>query len=451
MTTGPAEPATLETVRERFIRAATWHGGLAEAKAILAEFPALAVADIHLAAISGDDAAVARFLAADPASVHACTGPLGVNGADALALLCLSKFLRLDDARTPAFVRAATALLDAGADANTGFWTSEPNREYESALYGAAGVAHHPELTALLLARGADPNDEEVPYHAPESYDNRALALLVESGQLTPESLAIMLVRKCDWHDEAGLRYLLAHGADANGARKRGWLALHHALRRDNALAMITALLDHGADPHIISGGITALARAARPGRSDVIAEFGRRGLAVALDGVDGVIAACAIGDTERANALLAASPVMRGQLLAMGGELLGNFSGTGNPSGVRALLDVGVPVTAPHVPGDAYWGIPAGSQALHVAAWRLELEVVRTLLERGAPVDAPDPAGRTSLARAIHACVDSYWMERRSPEIVRALLAAGASAGTVPFPCGYAEVDLLLRSAGRR
>ena len=115
------------------------------------------------------------------ASATAKSGPLGW---DALTHLCFSKFLRLDKTRSDSFVSAATALLDAGASANTGFFEMEhqPKPEWESALYGAAGVAHHAALTRLLLERGADPNDNEVPYHTPETYDNDALKVLVESG-----------------------------------------------------------------------------------------------------------------------------------------------------------------------------------------------------------------------------------------------------------------------------
>jgi len=46
-----------------------------------------------------------------------------------------------------------------------------------------------------------------------------------------------------------------------------------------------------------------------------------------------------------------------------------------------------------------------------------------------------------------VKACVDSYWTHRRTPEAVRALLAAGASVSGVAVPSGYAEVDELLRS----
>lgn len=68
--------------------------------------------------------------------------------------MCLSKYVRLDSARTAGFLRAATALLDAGANPTAGFLL---NGEFETALYGAGGVAHHAEMTRLLLERGASP------------------------------------------------------------------------------------------------------------------------------------------------------------------------------------------------------------------------------------------------------------------------------------------------------
>jgi len=79
----------------------------------------------------------------------------------------MSNYLRLDKARSEGFLRAATALLDAGADPSSGFWTEGKYPEFETALYGAAGVAHHAEMTRLLLERGANPNDEEAVYHSP--------------------------------------------------------------------------------------------------------------------------------------------------------------------------------------------------------------------------------------------------------------------------------------------
>ena len=218
---------------------------------------------------------------------------------DPLTYLAFSRYLKLDRARSDGFVRAATALLDAGADPNGGWFEGEhqPKPAWESVLYGVAGIAHHAPLTRLLLERGADPNDDETPYHAPESYDNDALKVLVESGKLTDDNLVTMLIRKHDWHDLDGVAYLLEHGADPNHQRHWGFTALHHAIARDNRIEIITLLMDHGADPMRAQEGRTAVAMAARRGRGDILALFQDRGTSMALDGVDRLIGACAMDD----------------------------------------------------------------------------------------------------------------------------------------------------------
>ncbi len=166
-----------------------WHasGTLDRAREILAAHPEVAAADIYSAAVLGDESAVRRFVERYPSSA---TTKGGTHGWDALTHLCFSRFLRLDASRSESFVRAARMLLDAGASANTGFFEKDhqPAPQFESAIYGAAGVAHHPELTRLLLERGADPNDGETPYHVIGTLDNRAMQVLVESGKITDDS-----------------------------------------------------------------------------------------------------------------------------------------------------------------------------------------------------------------------------------------------------------------------
>jgi ankyrin repeat protein len=425
-----------------FIKVSVWHGLLAKAEAILAANPEIAGNSIYTAAILGDADAVRRFLANDRTTATSKGGPLAW---DALTYLCFSKYLRLHKARSAAFVRTAEALLDAGASPNTGFYENShrPKPVFESALYGAAGVAHHEGLTRLLLGRGADPNDEEVPYHAPETYDNGALKALVESGRLTEDSVTTLLVRKHDWHDHDGVRYLLERGADPNRISHWGRTALHQAILRDNALETIELLLDYGANPSIGMGGRSAVAMAARRGRRDVLESFERRGIAIDLEGVDGVIAGCARGEAYKVGLELVE------QVIADGGTLLAEFAGIGNTDGVRCLLDLGVEVTARFHEGDGYWGVAPESTALHVAAWRARHATVKFLIEHGAPVNVADGRGRTPLALAVLACVDSYWSGRRSPESVQALLDAGASVAGVQFPSGYDEVDDLLSKRG--
>jgi ankyrin repeat protein len=458
-----SEAAALANPVAAFIEAAIWHGTLDAAEAILAAHPEIAHNSIHVAAILGDDAAVRRLIAADPRNVTKKEDPYD---GDALVYLCLSKYLRLDKTRSESFMRAATALLDSGADPNSGFWSKDEYHDFETALYGAAGVAHHADLTRLLLARGADPNDNETFYHTPETYDNDALKVLVESGKMRPDLLAGMLLRKADWHDYEGMKYLLEHGADPNLMTIWGYTALHQAVRRDNRIELIDLMLDHGADPTLKNeaDGKSGIAMAARRGRSDALSTFARRGFPMPMphDGLEHlIVSACAARSgaagaraffeqfQHLANAAtLRKSAELRGvsELLTEAGPLLAQFAGNGNTKGVQYLLDLFVPVDALY-DGDPYFDIAKNSTALHVAAWKAWPKTVKLLIERGANVNTQDAKGRTPLMLAVKACVDSYWMNRRSPESVEALLKAGASISEVAYPSGYDEVDALLKS----
>jgi ankyrin repeat protein len=427
-------------------------GTLERAEMILARYPEVAASSIYTAAILADEAAVRGFLARDAKSATAKGGP---HEWDALTHLCFSRYLRIDEARSEAFVRTARALLDAGASANTGWFETidhpNPRQIIESAIYGAAGIAKNAELTRLLLERGADPNDEETPYHVPESYDNTVLKILLESGRFNEESLNTVLLRKSDWHDEDGLQLALEYGANPNQVTRWGIASLHMALRRDNGLVMIELLLDHGADPKIETrDGISAAAIAAQRGRGDVLELFERRGIPFELVGVDRLIAACARGDREAIDLISAEEPGLVQELLALGGTLLAEFAGNDNVVGLRCLLGLGVNAASLYVEGDGYFGIAKDSTALHVAAWRAWPSSVKALIEAGAPVNALDGRGRTALMLAVKACVESYWKYRRSPDSVDALLKAGATAGGIEIPTGYEEVDELIREHRR-
>jgi ankyrin repeat protein len=433
-------------------------GTLERAAAILAAHPAVANAGIHTAAILGDAAAVRRFLAADPRNSTAKGGPYGW---DALTHLCFSRYLRLDRARSDDFVAAAKALLDAGASANTGWMETnhEPHPEWEGVIYGAAGIAQHPELTQLLLERGADPNDGETPYHVVETYDNAVMKILVESGKLNDTSMTTLLLRKTDWHDFDGIKWLLEHGANPNQATEWGRTAFHHAVLRDNNSDICEVLLEHGADPTLVAErpdpgqtagpAMTGVAMAARRGRGDVLELMERRGIPIELQGLERLLAACARNDAASLQAIRERQPQVVRELVVEGGKLLAEFAGVGNTDGVRHLLDLGVDVNALTEEGDPYFDVAKNSTALHSAAWRAWPATVKLLIERGASVNALDGKGRTALALAVRACVDSHWMGRRTPESVEALLKAGASVRGVEFPSGYAEVDELLKAHG--
>src|SRR5260221_2166717 len=326
----------------RFLHEATWHGSLQPAEEILSAHPEVASASIHVAAVLGNDSTVERFIALDKNYATAAAPPYGTN---ALVYLCMSKYLRLDESLSPRFLRAAKILLDAGADANSGFWTTGTFPEFETALYGAAGIAHHVEMTRMLLEHGADPNDNEAVYHSPETYENGAMRLLVETGKLTDENLSVMLIRKHDWHDYDGEKYLLEHGANPNRKREHGWRPMHHALARDNRIEMIELLLDHGADPTLEDDGESAIVTAAHRGRADVLESFERRGIPMTLEAGDRLIAACARNDAGAVRLIARREPSVIDEIERNAGQLLSEFAGNGNTEGLRHLLDFGIDV----------------------------------------------------------------------------------------------------------
>lgn len=426
-----------------------WHGGgtLNDAETILAKYPDVATANIYSAAVLGDEKDIRGWLTRDRQLATAKGGP---HDWDTLTYLCFSRYLRLDKARADSFAACARALLESGASANTGWMETidtPPRQIIESAIYGAAGVARSIAVTQVLLDFGADPNDEETPYHAAETYDNEVLEILLQSGRFNERSLATVAARKCDWHDDAGLLLALDHGANPNYMTVWKHSPLHQSIRRDNGLVMIEQLLDHGADPLLANtvDGRNAFQMAAYHGRGDILNALDRRGFKYEFKGIDTLVASCARGDVEAAQHLLEAVKELREQLHAIGGTLLAQFSGPGIDTAVRALLAVGVSPNALWPTGDGYWDLAPASTALHVAAWRANHDVVNTLITAGAPVNARDARNRTALQLAVKACTDSYWQYRRKPDSVAALLAAGATTDGIDIPTGYDDIDRLL------
>ena len=295
-------------------------------------------------------------------------------------------------------------LLERGADPNSSY-----TNEYGpmSALYGAAGVVHDPEITRLLLEHGADPDDNESVYHSTEAESTACLRLLLEHGAKTRGTNA--LAHALDDDREEHVRLLLEHGADVN----EGFLVAH-AVRRGRGPAFVRLLAEHGADVDRAGGETwrgdvplrTPYQHAVLRNRADVAQELERLGASTGVSETDRAVAAVARG--ERA-ALPDALDVDQQEVLILA-ALRGHAAAVVGAVGVGFAGVVG--------------GSPEGT-LLHHAAWVGQAEVVRTLLAGGADARAKSGAQfETPLAWAVHAS-QTTGADRR--EVGELLLAAGA------------------------
>jgi ankyrin repeat protein len=269
---------------------------------------------------------------------------------------------------------------------------ADPDASYEneygtmSALYGAAGIVHHPGMTRALLEAGADPDDGESVYHAVAAQSTDCLALLLRHGARVSGTNA--LARALDEDHVEHVRLMLDAGGDPN----EGAL-LVHAVRRGcgpDALALLAA---RGAELDRPGGETwrgdvplrTAYQHAVLRGRDDLASLLAGLGADTRLDPGDEAVAALARG--RRPRAPLPQRPDPDGQEVVIMAALDGH-------------LDLVIDVAGPNFHG-VVGGSPDGT-LLHHAAWVGRPALVRRLLERGAdPVTASDAEFATPLAWA--------------------------------------------------
>jgi ankyrin repeat protein len=317
-------------------------------------------------------------------------------------------------------------LLERGADPNSTY-----TNEYGpmSALYGAAGIVHDPEMTRLLLEHGADPDDNESVYHSTEAESTECLRLLLEHGATTRGTNA--LAHALDDDREEHVRLLLEAGAPAD----EGFLVAH-AVRRGRGPSYIRLLAEHGADVDRPGGETwrgevplrTPYQHAVLRNRDDVAAELERLGASTEVPDVDRAVAAVARGERAELPATLDVDQQEVLILAAVHGQ-------------VDAVVDtVGVGFTG------VVGGSPEGT-LLHAAAWFGDADIVRTLLARGADPRAKSGAHfETPLAWAVHAS-HTRGADRR--EIGEVLLAAGAEIEPRFLDAAEGPLLELLQEAG--
>ena len=382
-TPGKPSPAD-ESLADRFLRLAclTYSddqpADRAAAAQLLAGHPELPRHDLFVAAACADPTAVRRHLTPRPSAATETGGPHGWSP------LLYQAYARHDPhVERTATLETAQLLLDAGADPNDGrFWHALPTPF--TVLTGVLGHGEHRQpwhrhaiaFARLLLQTGADPNDGQTLYNRMFGTNDDHLALLFEYG----------LGRNTagPWHRLLGealespaemLRVLLA------------WAVTHDQRQR------VTLLAEHGVDI------VSPFSEGRAPRRRtplEVALTSGHRELADLLTALgarpprlsvaDAFVAAAMAGD---ADAVARTAPDVIEVVRRKRTGLVTWAAAQGAPTAVELLVSVGFDVNAlgrSDVAGNQPW-----NTALHVAAEKGDLVLVRTLLNLGADPNIPD------------------------------------------------------------
>lgn len=398
-----------------------------QAARLLASDPRIARADVRTAAVLGDADHVRELTAADPALA---VTPDAARGWPPLLYVCHSRWHRADPGRAAGLTEVARVLLDAGAGPDTNNGLPRRTGRYRSALYGAAGIADNPAITALLLERGADPDDDESLYHSVYHRDHACLRLLLRHGARVNGTNALAAATGAG--DVEGVRLLVEAGGDPGRPLTAPAPAGHLADRSVNPLvaaaagdtaAVVEILLAAGADPNAATReGISPVRQALRRGKSDVAELLLRSGAQDDTTAVDHFLGACLRADRADAGRLLADHPGLVDGLSDVDRAAIGPAAGRASLAAVALMLDLGFPVDARDENGET---------PLHEAAYAGRADVVALLLDRGAEVDSRDV--RWNSTPLCFATVGSGERPGDSPDgdwvaTVRTLLDAGAA-----------------------
>jgi len=391
--------------------AASVDGRTDEAVEILRTDPTIAGRSLLAATVLGDANEVQGMLAANPAAAVAIDDD---RGWPPLLYACYSRWHQAEADRALGLAQVVRLLLDAGASPNT---NDGGRRRYRSALKGAV-EANNPDITAVLLEAGANPNPGQPVGEAVDPSHHQCLQLLLSHGARVAGTWALSAAVHND--DPVAVSMLLeALDAEGAGARDQATEALPDAVAHAS-LPVAVALLEAGADPGTAGpDGMSVLRLAVRAGRDDIAVRLKDFGVHDDATDVDRFIGACLNTDHDATERLLAAYPDLPHRLTETDQAVIVDAASRPGQT-IAFMLDCGFLTGARN---------DFGEQALHTAAYHGNATAVRVLLDAGADVDARDarfdatPLGFATVGSGEHAGERGDWVGT-----VRQLIEAGAS-----------------------
>lgn len=220
-----------------------------------------------------------------------------------------------------------------------------------------------------------------------------------------------------------------------------GLTALHWAIMRPGTGQIVELLLERGADAREETPwGRTPLDMAERRhGKVELVPALERHGgTRGAQKPLDELVVAAAYGDEAHARALFAANPGLLSEPSDEARSQVSTFAEAGNRDGALILARLGFDMATPS------W---MGMTALHWAAARGNPQMLRELLDAGAPIIDAEGFG-TPLHTALYQRWSSFGHRPGESDylgVVRVLLDAGIEVPANLRPTGDAELDALL------
>lgn len=426
--------------------AAVANGDASTLKALLAERPELGRQSVSAAAVLADMDTLRAWVKRNSEFARAKGG---LCDTEALGYVCLGRLGGDESAR----LACADLLLANGADPNATWIDNDFDKGLRlPILYAAVGRNDYPRLAERLLAAGAKANDGESIYHAAEMNHVGCLEALQKAGAdfsaRDPKWKNTPLYFLVGWpptmegskKSRAGVLWLLDHGADPNVvSEEKSEAPLHRAIQNSWDLDLIRHFLDHGANPNARrADGKSLLALAVRTGRQDIAAVLLEHGAVNDATEAEQFLGACAAANASEARRLFRAHPEWREQLVEEASELAQTVAIRGPAAIIDLFAEFGLPIdrTAKN-----------GERPLHMAAWHGVADVARRLIAHGADLNRPESQYHAPpLGWCLHGSLNCRAPRGDYPAVADALLAAGASLPPAEYGYGSPDVAAVVR-----